>query len=82
VGQGAKQEGLVRTGLLPGGGAEEPFVLELQLILAQRQDDLLGQPLIGAFAGQQLQRLQLAGDPLIAQEDFDIGGRTVPAASA
>ena len=66
---------------MPSGCAEEPFVLELELVLPQRQDDLLGQPLIGAFAGQQLQRLQLAGDPLIAQEDFDIGGRTVPAAS-
>ena len=66
---------------MPSGCAEEPFVLELELVLPQRQDDLLGQPLIGAFAGQQLQRLQLAGDPLIAQEDFDIGGRTIPAAS-
>ena len=53
----------------------------MQLVLPQQQDDRLGQSLIGAFAGQQLQRLQLADAPLIAQKDFDIGGRAVPAAS-
>jgi len=42
-------------------GAKEALVLELELVGAQRRRDQSGQSLIGAFARQQLQRLQATG---------------------